>query len=605
MPLSREILDRNLGALHERQPEVAAQIQNCELPAGLVPRIGRDGTPTLMVPGDHGPVWMGGSSMPLASAEEMFGQMDPRGGSVTLPAMLTGMEAIVIAERIAPRFSVFVVDGPANFRIALSLREYSTHFKTGRIVLLFSDDIPSRTREFFKRNPGFALPAHLFKVPQVSAGQLANLTRTMEDAGAAAIDVQQECIAAISNRLRAMPARPVCNGPRVAILSNDDSLSTSQLARRLKRSLLSSGATIEDCLPTSSDQCHAVARLTAVERLGAEIVFFANGVTPYERSLFPPQLPIVDWISAGIGLRNPRPGGPSDLVVTENQTDSKRAVAAGWPAEQVVLLAPATDDAYGGIDIERPSVSERSPIAVLVDLPDDRPEVAGITLPSHITLWKSLQNEVLRRSDRYVESDSNEILQAAQQSSGTTLTDPALAVSFEACLRSTIAPATVARSLALVLVRNGFEPQIWGQHWPRLGRGLDLRKGPIPSEASQSGFWSTPSWVVIPWFSHSGIKLAIDAMANRSIVVVRGTRDCFVAEYPGLIDLADSIHWFRSGGELVTIVRRLISQHANAAEAARIVARRILTEHTLSSRISRVFELVRTAQRRHPSKGKS
>jgi hypothetical protein len=603
LTVSFDILEHNLSALQSRQPEAAAMVRACELPGGLLPTVGRDGTPTLMIPGKQGLKWLGGSSMPRASAEEMFGQVDPRGGSVTLPAMLTGMEAMVLAERLAPRFAVFVIDEAQTFKVVLSLRDYQSHFRAGRIVLLMSDDIPSRASEFFARNPGFALPAHMFKVPQMAAGPLANLARTLEDAGAQAMRVQSEFIATQVNRLRAIDRTVVSLSPRIALLAADDSPATIELARRIECASRTLAATCEACLPVNPDQCHVAARVAAVERSRADLVFYMNGITPDERSLFPLQLPFVDWLSHGAALRNRTPGGSVDLVVTESRSDAERVHSAGWPHEQVVLMEPAADIAQNEISEEPGSVDERSAVVVMMDLPDDRPEAAGVTLPSHIALWKALQQEVLHRCDRFAAGDIGDVLRAAQQSSGTMLTDPSLTASFEGWLRLRIVPATMARSLGLALVKNGLQPDVWGQHWPLVGRGRDLRHGPIPSGESLHSHLNRPSWVVIPWFSHAGVQLAVEAMARGSVVVMRGTRDSLIAEYPALVDLADSICWFSTAGELVSTLRGLIVRHERVAETSRIVARRIRAEHTVIARLRGLIGIVRASQQRLISKG--
>jgi hypothetical protein len=265
-------------------------------------------------------------------------------------------------------------------------------------------------------------------------------------------------------------------------------------------------------------------------------------------------------------------------------------------------MEPAAEIVQNEAAQQPPSVDGQSAVVVMIDLPDDRPEAAGVTLPSHLSLWQSLQQEVLRRCDRYEAGDTDEVLRAAQQSSGTVLTDASLSASFEGWLRSHIAPATVARSLGLALVKNGFQPAIWGRHWPLLGRGQDLRQGAVPSGMGLHRFLERPAWVVIPWFSHAGVQLAVDAMARGSVAIIRGTRDVFVAEYPGLVDLADSIHWFCAAGELVATLRGLISRHERAAENSRVVARRIRAEHTVASRLRGLIEKVRASQRRVASK---
>lgn len=600
MTFSFDILERNLAALRLRQPEVAALIESSDLPDGLTPALGRDGTPTFLLPGEDGPMWLGGSSMPRASAEEMFGQVDPRGGSVTLPAMLTGMEAIVLAERLAPPFAVFVVDHPPSFRAALCLRQYGAYFDAGRIVLLISDDLPLRAREFFSRNPGFAMPGHMFKVPQLTAGQLANRARSLEDAGAQAMAAQNEVLTAVVRRLQSTKPSASSAATRIAILASDSGDSTIDLAQRLERAL---NPACEMCLPITPAQCHVAARVAAVERMQADLIVYINGIGSEERSLLPSQLPVVNWFSPGTVPRQCSSVGPFDLAVTESQSDQGRIASTGWPCERVLVLEPAADVMETDTADPARSVDGESKIVVMMDLPDDRPESVGVNLPSHLALWKALQLEVIRCCDRVdALRDIGSVLAAAQKSSGTMLTDATLAASFEGWLRFLIIPATVARSVGLGLVKSGYQPEIRGRNWPEIGRGKDLRKGVIPSSFHGQPFLESPAWIVIPWFSHEGVRIALNAMARGSIALMRGPRKLFAREYPGLAELADFIFWFGSPAQLVATLRGLISHHDSAGEKARLVARRIRADHTVAIRLQKLIRQMR-ASRTNPSTG--
>lgn len=599
--LAPPTLMRNLDALRARQPEIAEIIEHCELPAGLTPALGRDGTTTVMLEGPNGLQWLGGCSMPQAAAEEMFGQADPHGGSVTLPGILTGMEASLLARRLAPRFAVFVVDQPASFKIVFSLRDYGSLLEAGRLVVFLDDDLPVRARQFFDTNPGFTLPTHLFKVPQVPAGRLANLVRTLEDAGAAATLVQQQVVTDCVERIRESTLPAASDKVSIALLSADASPACGELIRKLEGAIQKMSLTHETCMPTQADRCHVAARILSVAKSKPDVIIYPHGLTGQERSLFPPFLSVVQWIQPGAPIQLSAGFGTCDIVVTETKTDAEIAISHGWLAANVVLAEPAAGDLP-----DRPndaaSINAQSPVAVMMDLPDDRPEAAGVTLPSHLALWQALRDEVLRRGDYDADSEAASILTAAQKASGTILTDETLAASFETCLRTRIAPATVARSLALALIRNGFDPQIWGLNWPKLGKKADLRQGPIPRTPEEA---PKPTWLVIPWFSHAGIKLAMNALAQQCPVLMRGRAEAFASEYPALADLAGAIDWFESGSQLIAVLRRLRSRLEPASEHTRITARKVRAEHSMTNRLTILFERIRKLQSQSAAKGKS
>jgi hypothetical protein len=161
----------------------------------------------------------------------------------------------------------------------------------------------------------------------------------------------------------------------------------------------------------------------------------------------------------------------------------------------------------------------------------------------------------------------------------------------------------VGRSLALALVKNGFQPEIWGRNWPAIGRGQDLRKGAIRSGTEAQFMFDRPAWVVIPWFSHEGIRLALDAMARGRVVIMRGPRQSLIDQYPRLAELSDSIQWFQTATGLVDTLHRLISRHEAATEKARILARRIYAEHAVTNRLQTLIRHVRALQQKSKPKG--
>lgn len=588
MRLQPEIFERNASALRVFQPEVAEILQDCGVPEGIIPTTGRDGEPTLLLPGTDGPVWLGGSSMPRASAEEMLGNAAIDYGSVTLPAMMTGMEAIVLARRLAPRFAVFVTDHEVAIKLALLVRDYESLLKNGRVVFLLSDDIPARARQFFSAHPGFAAPAHMFQMPQVEPGRLANLARSLEDAATEAGRAQHEHLADLVTKIRKGVSRSIRSlTRRVALLATYDSQNMEETANRYARAFSYLGLACSECLPTSSGKCHVVARIGEVVRHGADFAMYLGGVPAHERELFPDAFPVVDWLTHGRFHTSRASGRPLDFIVVENRSSMKQVMEVGWPQQKTLLLEPSVD-CEEGPEAQVEGVGGSSSIRVFMSLLDDRPECVGITLPSQIELWRSLQKEVLRRADAYVPGNAPDLLRAAQSSSGTVFDDAPLIESFQGWLQTRIAPATIARSMAQALVKSGFRPEIWGEHWPPVGRREDLRRGPIPVGRQLDALMQDASWVVVPWFSHTGVALAMDAMARGGVVLMRGSREEFGEEYPGLADIADAIHWFRTAGEMIADLRKWTAQPEHAAERARVVARLIRDKHSLAARLQQL-----------------
>jgi len=89
-------------------------------------------------------------------------------------------------------------------------------------------------------------------------------------------------------------------------------------------------------------------------------------------------------------------------------------------------------------------------------------------------------------------------------------------------------------------------------------------------------------------------------MARGNIVLMRGSRDAFVAEYPGLADVSDFVHWFLSAGTMTSTLRAGLSQPERAAEKARLAARLIREKHSLAARLRVLMNAVDNARNGEP-----
>lgn len=583
-------LEANLRALRARQPDIAAEVAHAPIPRELTPVLGRDGTSTFLVQGENGREWWGRCSMPFVAAEELTAPIPPQGGSVTLPSILTGVECMVLAKKLAPRFAIFIVDTPASFRIAFMLHDYTALLNAGRVVLFTFGGLQQQSRAFFARHPGYAISPTLLKVPQYSHGELANLARNLEDAGAAAMQAQLAFIGTQVDALRPDSKVRLSSRPRLAIFSILDSSDAIERARQLEVACNTLEMPKRTCLPLTPDRCHAAARLEAAAQHRAEVVLYVSTVSSEERRFYPVDMPVISWPAAG--AIPSLTGATLDVLAVENKIDRDKALTVGWPARQIVVLEPSFSG--DGAEFEQ-RLSPSSPIHLLMDLPDDRPESAGVTLPSQIALWQALQQEVLRRADRFTLDDAGDVLRRAQQTSGTAITDAELLAQFQTWLCERIAPATVARAVARDMVRGGLTPQIWGRNWPAIGRGEDLRRGDMDGQRGEPRL-DSPAWIVLPWFQPAAVRLALEFMSRGCAVLVRGRRDDFTSLYPGLGELADAIFWFESKSAAAHL-RSLMSQFGKIQQAVHTAAEAIHARHTLAHRLQTLLDFLGELQR--------
>jgi hypothetical protein len=336
--------------------------------------------------------------------------------------------------------------------------------------------------------------------------------------------------------------------------------------------------------------------MLAIERSCADLVLFVNGPPGIMRPLLPAELPVAAWYlpDAWVPPTSPSHLGPNDVFLASSKAQHEAILAAGLPASALARCEPAADVAtFHPIAVQD---HERTPIAVLMDLPDDRPEASGVTLPSHVALWEALQTAAQQRADRYSNNLADEILEAAQRSSGTTLDESASREQFVTFLRTRIAPATVARGAVQTLANNADEFAIWGSNWPAAGDGNDRRRGPMPSAEPLNRIFNAAGGVILPWMSTTAVQLALDALAVGANVILRSTEESFLSEHPGLSSVAGFLSFYRTARELTDAMRRMRSQGETRQERTAAAVAEIQANHSVTNRLIAIVDSLRTRQ---------
>jgi hypothetical protein len=593
-----DLYSRNLSALRAVQPTVADVVDTVRIPDDVEEAVGRDRSRTFLLSDGAGRrVWFGQSSMPAVSAVEMFCNVRGDGGNVSQPGILTGCEPPVIAERLPKHGAVFVLEeNPLHLRLAMYLHDYSALLTSGRLVFVVGDDLAARLVEFFEGRPGYLLPTQMFTVPQRSPAQIADLQRRLEQAGEAVLGVQARVVESCTEALRRRTLGRLPEAPRVALLSVDATPVALEHAGRIERALARLGWPHEVCVPNAPDKCHVAARMQAIERSCADLVLFVNGPPGMMRPLLPAEMPVAAWYlpDARVPTTPSSHLGLHDVFWVSSKAQHEAILAAGLPASALARCEPAADVAtFHPIAVQD---HERTPIAILMDLPDDRPEASGVTLPSHVALWEALQNATLQRADRYSDDLADEILEAAQRSCGTTLDESASREQFVAFLRTRIAPATVARAAVQALATHGGEFAIWGSNWPAAGDGNDRRRGPMPSGERLNQTLNATGGVILPWMSTTAVQLALDALAAGANVILRSTQESLLSEHPGLSSVAGFLSFYRTGRELTDTVRRMRSLGKTRQERAEAAVAEIQANHSVTNRLIAIVDRLRERQ---------
>jgi len=270
-------------------------------------------------------------------------------------------------------------------------------------------------------------------------------------------------------------------------------------------------------------------------------------------------------------------------------------VRAGHPPEAIVRCPPGAEDvSHPAIEHEaQPWVARGVDAAMLMDLPDDRPEACNVTLPSHMALWRALQSAVRRNADGYRDALAGELLDDAQQESGTSLADPQVREHFVTLLRIRIAPATLARTSVETLLAQDCRVAVWGDNWPEFGAESDIRRGPIPTGEGLIELLRTARVVVLPDTSAWSVQTALDALAAGTAVVCRAADAPFEREYPELADLTRYLHFYRSQRGLADLVHRLSLPVRTESRESREARLSVAARHTVARRLQFIVDTLR------------
>ena len=611
---------RNLEALHKFQPAVAAVVDTSPVPEGVTPATGRDGTETFLIPAQNGCLaWFGASSMPTVSAAEIFAGFRADGRNVWLSGIFTGVEPLVVASKLPPHAALFVVEqNPSHFKLAMHLRDYVDLFTSGRLVFVpVGEDEPiEHLCAFFERHFGYELPTQLLTGPQQTAAQLADLQRLLEKIGRAAAAVHASVVDTQVKSLRGRTFGPLPAVPRVAVLSVDPSPASLEQARRIGRALERLEWPWQLCVPDAPDKCHVAARLRAVERLPADIVLFVNGTAGAMEPLLPPDLPIASWYLSETNVQRFQ-GKKRDghqIIFASCQSIADALGRAGAPVGIIEQCGLAADDT-----VFRPATlspdqrrTPRTDVAVLMDLPDDRPEACNITLASHVALWHALREVAKRSTDRYHSDLADELVEHAQRESGIGLKDAEICQQFSALLKARIAPAALARAAVDALVRNGYHVTAWGHNWPRTPPEPQASacaktvpepplaacpcSGLIPVGDSMNQLFNGTRIVLLPESSAWAVQTALDVLSAGVCVICRKPDEPFDRQHPTLAGLAPHLHFYQSSTELLDTVRRLRERGDVATDENEVARTMVLRKHTVAKRLQTIVEAIRQRQ---------
>jgi len=588
-------LARNLKVLHRVQPEAAAMVASASLPT-FEPTVGRDGSATFLLRDcEGGQAWFGGSSMPEVSSRAMFGGFVSDGSSLALPSVLTGMDLLVLLDRLPAHAAVFVMEtSPAMVNLAMRLYDYAAPIEAGRLVWLIGSDRSAAVVNFFASHVGYELPCHVPRVPQCPPQELALLQRELEGAAVEVGAALAQAVRRASAALGGLSFSPITNTPCVAVVGVDPRAATINRAHGVGRALTALGWRWGACIPDAPDKCHSLARLDLMERLRPEVVLFMGGCPEPFRAILPEGLAVVSWcaISGHEDANMAARLRPRDLWCAETVADRGRWIERGMPEGQVCVLDVGVDE--DGYRLAPRTGGNLADVAMWIDPPDDRPGSCGVTLASHVALWRSMQHVLDRACDNYTYETADAFFRQAETESQVRITDAAVRARFLGMLRNVIAPARVAFAIASRLGTLGVKVDVFGANWPRNALTQGCRpKGPMPIEPARSSKVASYRLVVLGHCVGPSVELAMQTLSSGVAVACRGTGADVLAANPDRTALVQRIRFYRTRDELEDIVHAVIASNEVDREKANALRSGIVASDSYQARLRRIHERLR------------
>lgn len=612
----RARLAGNLSALAVHQPALAQQLAQTAVPANARFALGRDGAPVAILAEEPDAVrWLGGTSMPTISAPEVLGSVGDSSASVALASIGSGHEALLLAGRLSAHAAVFVcVADLSELLCALHVVDWSSVLRAGRIVIL-AGDIAVGLVEFLEAHPGYQAPARVQSLPDLPNLDFQNRAAEVQRGAQRADAAQQRLHARLTEQVARLRARTSRGHPRVLILSTVARPSTLELSIQAEGALSASGMASARCLPDGPGRCHRVARLAALRDHAPDWVLWMNATPGGLLAHWPRDLPFACWFFDDALPANALAGLAQCGNLFAATTDIAAQLAArGANPANVTVLEPGVDDqTFRPLRDEERGDAPRCEIAVFCDGHDVSPAAANIGLESHERLWAAAA-EILSRDVRggaaWPVTDADDLLRRAERSAGIQLSDAKLRGEYAGLLASRLIGAIFVRETVIAL-RQLAPVALWGAHWEKHEALRALHRGAIPGAAERNRIFQQAALVVFPLPGPVAVRGALETLAAGGCPITAHFAPAELARNPQSRQILSKVPSFASVADAVACAGRLLgdmslgdmapgdralSDMACRRKTAGPLRAEILREHTLRSRLTRLYEKLTTSE---------
>jgi len=590
---------QNLAELRRRQPEVADLLERTGIPDFAVPAMGRDGSFTFRMTSNCGrTTWFGGSSMPSISAEAILAEVSATGGSVILPGMMTGQEALVLLQKLPTSAAVFIIEPDAgNLVIAMHLRDYAAALKSGRLVLLPMQLFPEVMKGLFKRFPGYVMPARMVTSPLLAHGEFELIQQRIGELAQTVFSIQEDVSARAREKVAARMSMGISARPRLAIVipaGGDASLVSHALARAMRELDWPHVLIMQD----HPGNMHVSALLSELASFEPELCLVINRTLGQVMGRGQIDVPAISWFLPGASLSREMPESSfgTSIYFASSPTQVSQLSDFGYPSERLAVCPVGLS-----------SISETPIIAtlkgpetristhvVIAPATDDQPQGSNVTLPSHVRLWNRLQELAQLEACDNKGSAAESLVRQAMHDIGMVGDDPHVVDFFTRAYRERLSPAALHRADEATLSRFAPSPAHFSPDefcaWSRA-----LRNDRMAEITIESIRVSGLRMVLIPCDFVQRSNCLLEAITLGMAVVIREADNDSNAKSSVFPDLAPLLFHYRSLDELTNAIQR--------AERVTVATRyetacRVRADHTITKRVEFMVSALRRIHNR-------
>ncbi|HPD29728.1 MAG TPA: glycosyltransferase [Phycisphaerae bacterium] len=585
------ILERNLAALREVDPELAQRLADLPDASGPppMPARTRDGRLSFRLKQSDGwMTWFGRTSIPGVRAAALLDRFDAGRANVFFPGMGEGSEVEMLLPRLGAHRAIFVWEpDPVNLKLALRLHDLAAAISAKRLVLMTSGlgQLADALYQWLMRNPGHLCPNQMMMFPWQTPAEIAPIRFAVEQAYQRTERDRQTALAQVHHRWRTMPhpQSPAAGDAPAHVLilalhALDETWSTAD-ALSVAAAKLGWHATVAD-IRTPGDM-HSLARARRVLESPHGPPSFSillNVIREQVCDVIPAAIPVVCWLShRGDVFHRARLGA----VAVTSPVLLKRALAAGIDQRR---LSVCPLPCLGPVELD--CLEKERPLDVLLITDAGPIDAAAIAprLPGYAQLWKGAADLLATQIETFTDDQAERILSRTEAKARARIDEPQVREEILRNLTCQLAPSLLCRFLAGQLKASGLSFRIHGPGWTAafpehaspplttIRQKVDvLRCAKVVIHADVTGLLTGDALLA------AGCGAAVIARRHPSNTLPGGLETLLAPDHEVLT--------FLTGRELIQAVRRLLEDAACRCDLAAMAVRRCLADHMPEARL--------------------